>query len=91
MRARTTIGVPFSVLGLQPLFVRHVLEHERVVDRDVRIAFHRELGNALPGRAEPALPDHSSIVSPGCGSRISTPEASSRSFAGVPVRSGNVP
>jgi hypothetical protein len=62
----------------QALEVGDVVEDERLAERERGIAFDDDLGDAPTGRSEPALP-HSSMVSPGAGARISTPEASARS------------
>lgn len=74
----------------QGLGVADVVEHEGLRERYGRIAFDGELGHAPTRRAEPAL-SQSSTVSPGSGVRISTPGASSRNSAGVPVSTGKVP
>ena len=77
-------------MGLaQARVVLDAVQHERALE--LERAFQRQLGNAPAGVAEPALP-HSSTDPPGSGAMISTSGgASSRSFSGVPVRSGNVP
>ena len=55
--------------------------HPEHVVRQLELALDRDLGHALPGRAEPAL-SHSSTVSPGSGVISSTPGRELRELLG---------
>src|SRR4029078_7694459 len=57
----------------QRRLVRAVVQHERVAE--LELVLDRDLGDALPGGAEPALAHQTVVVSPGCFSTTTPPGA----------------
>ena len=78
MRLSQLLGLPDAV------------EDERLVERNRGIALDDDLGDAPAGSAEPAF-SHRETLSPGATAMISASTPCSRSWTGLPARSGNVP